>query len=149
VWLYQWAEHARAAFVAQPALLESFMHADFGLDRMVDHIDAALGVLMRQGFTAPQAQDAYAVATECAIGAAVADIRTRELSPPLEEAYDAVLADRDPAELPHVRAVRAAGPATARTFQEQLATVLAGVAVRRGEDWQDVVARVNAASGQP
>jgi AcrR family transcriptional regulator len=149
VWLYQWADHARSAFAAQPSLLESFMHADFGVDRMLDHLDAALGVLRKQGFTPTDAQDAYALATECAIGAAVAEIRDREMTPPVEEAYAAALADRDAADLPHLRSVLADSSSARQPFPEQLATVLAGVAVRRGEDWQDVAARVREAARHP
>lgn len=149
VWLYQWADHARRAFAAQPALLESFMHADFGVDRMLDHLDAALGVLRKQGFTPTEAKDAYFLATECAIGAAVADIRDREMLPPVEEAYAAALADRDADELPHLRSVLADSSSARQPFPEQLATVLAGVAVRRGHDWQDVAGRVRDAARQP
>lgn len=149
VWLYEWADHARSAFAAQPALLESFMHADFGVDRMLDHLDAALGVLRKQGFTPVDAKDAYFLATECAIGAAVADIRDREMSPRVEEAYTAALADRDADDLPHLRSALADSSSARQPFPEQLATVLAGVAVRRGEDWQDVAGRVREAAGHP
>jgi AcrR family transcriptional regulator len=149
VWLYQWADHARAAFAAQPALLESFMHADFGVDRMLDHLDAALGVLHKQGFTPADAKHAYDLATECAIGAAVAEIRDREMSPPVEEAYAGALAERDADAVPHLRSVLADSSSARQPFPEQLATVLAGVAVRRGEDWQDVAGRVRQAARHP
>jgi AcrR family transcriptional regulator len=144
-WLYQWADHARSSFAAQPALLEQFMHAAFGLDRMVDHLDAAIGVLVKQGFSAGEAQDAYNVVTECAVGAAVAEIRKREMAEaghPLEKDYETVLGARGADELIHLRAALAQSSQARESFEHQIATVLAGVAVRRGEAWQPVVARI-------
>ena len=61
----------------------------------------------------------------------------------------AALANRDPDELPHLRSVLADSSSTRASFPEQLATVLAGVAVRRGEDWHDVAGQVLQAGGHP
>ena len=144
-WLYQWADHARVSFAASPALLEQFLHGRFGLDRMVDSLDAAFSLLMKQGFAPREAQEAFALATGCAVGAAVAGIRERAMADaglPLDEQYEGLLANRPDADLPHLRAVLRTGVPSPQPFPEQMATVLAGIAARRGDDWRAVVALV-------
>ncbi|MBX6390079.1 MAG: TetR/AcrR family transcriptional regulator C-terminal domain-containing protein [Frankia sp.] len=146
-WLFEWADLIRRAFVASPALLAQFMQGTFGLDRMVDAVDSALGLLIRQGFEPRAAFDAYIVVTHCAMGAAVTEIRERETAAagtPASVDYYRVVGQRDQAELPHLRALLAEGPPTYPSPQEQLTTVLAGIAARRGESWPDIVALLRA-----
>ena len=81
-WLLEWARYSHDAFVAQPALLGQFLTGSLGIDRMVTHVDAVLGVLTRQGFTALEALDAYALVSQSAVGAAVAEIREAEATRP-------------------------------------------------------------------
>jgi AcrR family transcriptional regulator len=147
LWLLEWAEHARRGFVASPALLEQFMHGLFRLDRMVDALDCALSLLIEQGFSARDAYDTYYLVTQFAVGAAVTEIRNQEMSDsghPMGAEYYRILAQRDIAELSSLRSVLATGLPPSQTFPEQLQTVLAGIAVRRGESWRDVVDRISA-----
>ena len=112
-WLLEWARYSHDAFVAQPALLGQFLTGSLGIDRMVTHVDAVLGVLTRQGFTALEALDAYALVSQSAVGAAVSEIReaeaTRAGRPAVAE-YHRALSQHDPDELPHLRAL-VTGPA--------------------------------------
>jgi hypothetical protein len=48
-----------------------------------------------------------------------------------------------------LRSVLADSSSARQPFPDQLATVLAGVAVRRGEDWQDVAGWVRDAARHP
>ena len=54
-WLLEWARYSHDAFVAQPALLGQFLNGSLGVERMVTHVDAAIGVLTRQGFSVTEA----------------------------------------------------------------------------------------------
>ena len=139
---------AMRAFVAEPALLEQFMHGGFGLDRMVDHLDTVVGLLVRQGFTPREAFDAYFVITECALGFAVIGIRSRETTKagnPTHVQYYRILAQRPSPELPALRDALAGGPPPEPNFVDHASTVLAGIAARRGEGWESVVERVRSA----
>jgi len=141
LWLFEWAEHARAAFVAEPRLLEQFMYGQFGLDRMVDHIDRAIDVLVGQGFTPRAALAAYQLVTECALGAAVSQIHERETAAagrPTDVEYERLLSRRGADELPNLRAVLASGPLPVPDLREQVATLLIGIAVRRNEPWDQI-----------
>jgi hypothetical protein len=59
-----------------------------------------------------------------------------------------MVATRPPEELVGVRALLAVSPINVGTrFEDQLTTVLVGIAARRGEDWHSIMDR--AASGTP
>jgi AcrR family transcriptional regulator len=142
-WLLEWAQHARQAFVSQPELLEQFLQGTIGLKQMVDHIDTVVGVLVRQGFSPRQAMEAYLLVSHSALGAAMSEIRESEASlagRPVQAEYLQVLAQRGPDELTNLRQLLDAPPIGPPSFEDQLCTVLVGIAVRRGEPWQPVVA---------
>ena len=75
VWLYEWAEYARRAFGSDPTLLSRFIDGGIGVDRMVDHIETALALCVRNGFTEQEALDAYNLVSGLALGFAIRDIR--------------------------------------------------------------------------
>ncbi|MBL7498517.1 TetR/AcrR family transcriptional regulator C-terminal domain-containing protein [Frankia sp. CNm7] len=144
-WLLEWADVIRRALVESPALLAQFMNGGFGLDRMVETLEVVIAVLVRHGFDRREAYEAYLVVTHCAMGAAVTEIRRRETDEPnnpIALEYQRVLAQRDARELPHLRAMLAAGPPPDPAPADQLTTVLAGIAARRGDDWREVVDRL-------
>ena len=146
-WLFEWAEHSRAGFVANPELLEQFLHGSVGFDRILDRVDGAVGYLVAAGFDVTEAFDAYGLVTECALGAAVAEIRAREAEMsghPIPATVARELNERPIDELVHMRAYGGGGARPA-SFRVQLATVLAGIAVRRGDRWEPVVARIEGA----
>jgi hypothetical protein len=57
------------------------------------------------------------------------------------ERYHRLVARRPAGEVRHVRAALAAGPPLRPAFTEVATTVLAGIAVLRGEPWEAVVDR--------
>jgi AcrR family transcriptional regulator len=142
-WLFEWARYSHDAFVAQPALLGQFLNGSLGVERMVTHVDAVIGVLTRQGFTVAEAVDAFEVVSDAAVGAAVTHIRASEATragrPVLAE-YHRVLASRPPDDLPNLRRLVASAHAHTTDFTDRLVTVLVGIAVRRGEPWSGVLA---------
>ena len=107
-WLLEWATYSHDAFVAQPALLGQFLNSSLGVDRMVTHVDAVIGVLSRQGFSPAEAVDAYEIVSDCALGCAVGEIRAgpgRPRRPAVAAEYLRVLATRPDDELPNLRAL--------------------------------------------
>jgi AcrR family transcriptional regulator len=141
-WLLEWAQYSHDAFVAQPALLGQFLSGSLGVERMVAHVDAVVGVLTRQGFTPAEAVDAYDLVSECALGAAVSEIRFAEAArsgrPVLAE-YHRVLATEPPDALPHLRDLVESLAGRTGSFDDHVVTVLVGIAIRRGEDWRGVL----------
>jgi AcrR family transcriptional regulator len=141
-WLLEWARYSHDAFVAQPALLGQFLNGSLGVERMVAHVDAVVGVLTGHGFSPREAVDAYDLVSECALGAAVSEIRfataTRSGRSVLAE-YHRVLATEPSDALPHLRNVVATLDGRAGDFVDHVITVLIGIAVRRGETWQPLL----------
>jgi AcrR family transcriptional regulator len=150
-WLLECARYSHDAFVAQPALLAQFVNGSLGFDRMATHMDTVIGVLTRHGFTAPEAIDAHETVIECALGAAVTEIRTAESARagrPIIAEYHRVLAMQPPDELPNLR--RLLSTHTDRAgFTERVVTVLVGIAVRRGEPWQPILELCDAVVDAP
>jgi AcrR family transcriptional regulator len=136
-WLLEWARYQHDAFTAQPELLSQFLNGTIGVDRMVTHLDAAIGLLMRHGFTAEEALDAYNLVSACAIGIAVGEIRAAEANRagrPVIAEYHRVLSQREPDELPHLRALVGAINQVSSDFDARIRTVLLGIAVARGDE---------------
>ena len=141
-WLLEWAIYSHDAFVAQPALLGEFLNSSLGVDRMVTHVDAVIGVLSRQGFSPIEAVDAYEIVSDCALGCAVGEIRQAQAARagrPMAAEYLRILATRPDDELPHLRSLVAARNEHPADLTERVLTVLAGIAVRRGEPWEPIL----------
>jgi hypothetical protein len=97
---------------------------------------------MRQGFTARDAFEAYELVSECALGAAIHEIRTarssREGLPPDLWARSLLAQGGS---LPHLARLLEDGPWDGRVpFRRQLAMVLAGIAALRGQPWAQIQA---------
>lgn len=141
VWFYEWADYIRRAFVHDPELLKQFIDGAVGAEILADHVDAAIGLCVRQGFTERAALDAYDLVSECALGAAISEIRDRRARAddrPMEDELRLLLTRRAH-ELPHLRALLSgSGTFDMPPFRERIHTVLAGVAVRRGESWAQI-----------
>ena len=142
-WLLEWAQYMHDAFVAQPELLNQFLHRSIGVERMVVHVDAMLALLLRHGFEPNDAMDAYVLVSQCAVGAAVHDLREAEgarAGQPDVVEYHRAIAMAPPDELPSLRALAGTPRAEERpSFEDRIVTVLVGIAVRRGEPWQPIV----------
>jgi AcrR family transcriptional regulator len=147
VWLLEWALHNRDSFVAEPALLGQFLDGAIGADVIADNTDTILGLLVDQGFSVTEAQSAYQLVSACAIGSAVQAIRAQRAAAagrPAPQEYGRVLAERDPRDLPHLRALLAEAALTPLdSFESRMTTVLAGIAARRGEDWAEIATKVD------
>jgi AcrR family transcriptional regulator len=142
VWLYEWAAYNRDVFQAQPGLLAQYLEGAIPAEAIAGNVDTILGVLVRQGFSILEANEAYELVTSCALGTAVATIREREAAlagRSIATVVQDVLAEAEPGALPHLRALLAEATEHGRQpFPTRIATVLYGIALRRGEDWRAV-----------
>jgi AcrR family transcriptional regulator len=150
VWLLEWATYNRDVFLARRGLLAQYMEGAISAEVIATRVDVILGVLVRHGFTIAEANAAYELVSHCALGAAVATIREREAAGAgldVVATYRDILGSRGRDELPYLRALmRESRSGVRRSFAEQVATVLIGVAIRRGDDWREVEAIVTAAT---
>jgi AcrR family transcriptional regulator len=137
LWLLEWAIHNRDSFVAEPGLLNQYLEGAISADAIAENVNAILGLLVRQGFTIREAQQAYELVSSCAIGSAVQVIREQRASASGRSALiqqQEVLRHRDPAELPYLRLLLSDavdGPPS--SFWSRVTTILVGIAARRGE----------------
>jgi hypothetical protein len=97
-----------------------------------------------QGFTEREAMNAYQLVTACALGSAVhaiRELRAAEAGRPEQLGLEQVLTTQD---LPHLRSLLAEiGVQPLDSFEARITTVLAGIAARRGDDWQDIATKVD------
>ena len=145
VWLYESAVYNRRAFIAEPGLLKQLIEGALAADRTGVNVDAALGTLVRQGFSMHEARVAYMLVSEFAIGAAIAvirELRAGEQGRPIAAVYERLLAERGANELPYLRDVVNEPTDNDRAFHEGLSTVLRGIAAARNEKWARIAARL-------
>ena len=142
VWFHEWADYTRRAFVGDPELLKHFIDGAVGADVMAPAVDSAIGLCMRQGFTARQALEAYDLVSECALGSAIGVIRAernRREGTPFDLEVRSLIARG--AQLPHLSRLIEGGPLPGSVpFERQIRTVLAGIAALRGESWPEIQA---------
>ena len=143
LWLLEWARYNRDAFLAQPGLLAQYLEGAISAESIAGNVDVILGNLVRQGFSITEANAAYDLVTSCAIGTAVGVIREREATKNGRSAlaeHERVLTNSGDDELPYLRQLLAAFQDGARpSFRDRITTVLMGIAIRHGEDWESVV----------
>lgn len=151
VWLDEWAVYNRDVFLARPGLLARYLEGAISAEAIAGSIDTIIGRLVEQGFDVLAANEAYELVTSCALGTAVAALRQQEAAEAgraMPAQFRDVLAAAEPGALPHLRALLAAAAGHDRpSFPDRIATVICGVAVRRGADVDDVLARLAAAHG--
>jgi AcrR family transcriptional regulator len=140
-WLYEWACYNRDAFTREPALLGQYVDGAITSASMVDNLELALRVLVRQGFTVEEAATAYEQVTALAIGVAVGALRQRQAGDPGSPLDDL---DGLSADHPHLAQLVAARAASAPvSFRDRVITLLRGIAVERADDPAEVVARLD------
>jgi AcrR family transcriptional regulator len=143
VWLYEWAEYNRDIFLAQPGLLARYVEGAIPAEAIAGNVDVILGVLVAQGFTILEANEAYELVTSCALGTAIGTLRERESAEagvPVAARLQDVLDAHGPDDLPHLRHLIADVAKRGRPpFPDRIATVVCGIAARRGEDAAAVV----------
>jgi AcrR family transcriptional regulator len=149
-WLREWARHVYSSFVEEPEVLSQFLSGALRWESMVTVIDSVIQVLGRAGFDPIAAMEAFDTVAFYAVGAAAHEMRRRgaaaEGRSTMVELHRMV-ATRPPEELAGVRALLAVPPSIATNFEDQLTTVLVGIAARRPEDWRPIADR--AVSGAP
>jgi len=140
-WLYEWAAYNRDAFVSEPALLGQYLDGAITSESIARRVEGVLDLLVRQGFSIIEASTAYDLVSSLGLGMAVTTLRARRDA-------DAGLTFRGGAatgpvadDLPRVRELAAAVETEGDDdrFRSHVTTVLAGLAARRGDDWQAVV----------
>jgi AcrR family transcriptional regulator len=138
-WLLEWSRVSYLAFLSQPELLIQSMRGSFTVDRMVTHVDAVVGFLIARGFSPIEARDAYTIVSRCAIGAAISELRQSESGRGLLADYHRVLSARNPDELLNLRKLVSDMHDDGPTLEEQICTVLIGIAARRAEPWEPIL----------
>jgi len=153
VWLYEWAEYNRDVFLAQPGLLAQYLDGAISPEAIAERVEVILEVLMRQGFTALEANGAYELITSCALGTAVSMIRehtSAEAGRPTLGGLQQLLAQREPDALPHLRQLVADVTAHGREpFHSRIVVVLSGIASRKGLDWRSIESLVDEVATLP
>jgi AcrR family transcriptional regulator len=132
-WLREWARHVYGSYVEEPEIMVQFMNGSLRWDAMADVVDSVIRVLGRAGFNPTEALGAFDTVAQCAVGAAVQEIRRRgaanEGRSLLAELHRTVAA-RPPDELVGLRALLELPPLRmAPDFEDHLTTVLVGIAV--------------------
>jgi AcrR family transcriptional regulator len=141
-WLREWGRYSRTAFVDEPEVFGQFLRGGIGLDLTLEVIDSVIQVLSRQGFTPAQAMAAWDAVGRLAVGSAAEQLRWQAAAdsghPQLQEVHR-FLAERGEEVLPGVRAVvDASVPGPEDRFEDELTSLLVGIAVRRGEPWEPI-----------
>jgi AcrR family transcriptional regulator len=143
VWLRQWGRYSRSAMVEEPQVFEQFLAGAVSWERVVEVADHVIGVLTGQGFTALEALAAWDAVGRLALGAAAEALRFAESSrsgrPPVAE-WHRILDAAPPDQLRGARAVLASRDWDVEAaFEDELTTLLVGIAARRGEPWEPLV----------
>jgi AcrR family transcriptional regulator len=143
-WLREWGRYSRNAFVEQPAVFEQFLAGAVAAERVVEVSDSVIQVLTRQGFTPREALAAWDAVGRLALGAAAESVRQSAAARSgrsLAAEWQRVLGMLPPDALPGARAISSEALWDLEAaFEEELTTLLIGVAVRRGEPWEPVAA---------
>lgn len=151
LWLWEWARHNHDAFLAQPGLLAQSLDGGISARGIAAHLDAALVVLQRQGFEPEDAVAASELVSACVTGSVlrtVRDAKAAEHGSPIDDEVRRVVDEQGPDKLVALRTLLDHGGAVrSDAFHVQVATVLAGIAVTRGEDWQAVLTMIGDEAG--
>lgn len=146
LWLREWGRYNRNVFLAERELLSQYLEGAIGAEVIAENTDTILANLVDQGFDPGEALTAYHLVTSCAIGSAVSAIREREATAkgrPTADEYRRIVAERSPDDLPHLRRLIDLDVEVVRQpFDEEITTVLVGIAVRRGESWEPIARRL-------
>ena len=150
-WLREWGRYSRNAFIEEPEVLGQFLSGAVSWERVVEVMDSVIGVLTQQEFTPTSALAAFDAVGSCAVGSAVAAIRHRsavESGHPPKAEWHRVLGQRPLDELTGARSVvDDLRENLEAEFEDELTTLLVGIAARRGESWGAIVS--HGATSQP
>jgi AcrR family transcriptional regulator len=142
VWLLEWGMYNREAFLADSGLLTQYVCGGITGEIMATNIDLALGALVRQGFSAVDAMEAYELVSSTAIGQAVKGLREREAGSDRTN-FGRVLEGRPADALPQLRRLLDESEPDEQTSAfTKLETVIVGIALRRGDNWRRVASEL-------
>jgi hypothetical protein len=146
LWLHEWAVYDHRSFVSDPGLLAQYLDGGISTATIVENEDQVLAVLVRQGFTAREAMGAFQLVMTVALGWALHEVReqrARAAGRPALDDLSGILAGRDGSELVHLRRLVAEGGRPLLPgIGEMLDDVLTGLALRRGDDVDEMRAAV-------
>lgn len=151
-WLREWGRYSRNAFVEEPEVLGQYLSGAVSWEQVVEVVDSVIQVLTPQGFTPESALAAWDAIGGCAIGSAVVAIRyqsgVKSGHPPMAE-WHRILAQRPADELMGARSVMTSlGADLEANFEEEMTTLLVGIAARQGEPWEFIVAHGTSPKGR-
>lgn len=154
-WLREWARYSRSSLMGDTELFSQYLNGAIDTDRMVEVLSGVVDVLTRRGFSAQQALSAWETVGTCAVGSAVEALRQRAANglgrPGPVGIRDAVSrsARRRTRPPSHSQGRSDESPGAnddlgeleelEERFEQELTIVLVGLAVRRGDDWRQVV----------
>jgi AcrR family transcriptional regulator len=140
-WLREWARYSHQSLAGEPEVFRQYLEGAVATERVVEVADSVIRVLARHGFTPSEAVAAWAAVGTLAVGAAAKSLRqaaaTASGRPAVAE-WHRILAARPEDELPGARRVTAdvLAHGGSAAFEDELTTLLIGIAVRRGEPWE-------------
>jgi AcrR family transcriptional regulator len=141
-WLLDWAHYNRAVFTAQPGLLGQYLEGAIPLEAVVRDLDTILSVLVREGFTVTEANEAYGLVSSCALGTMLSakweDASTRGTGG-VVATYRRIVDAAPKRKLKFVRKLLYTKGARRPDFDERIETVLRGIAAQHGLRWKRVV----------
>lgn len=141
-WLADWARYVRSSLSSEPELLAQYVSGAIRVDQMNTTLERVVDVLHREGFDTDEALGAFDAISYYAVGAAAREVRERAAVVHgrgfVEDLARSVGDDTE--EYPWLVDYLATRPVLDldRVFEEELTTVLAGIAARRGESWAEV-----------
>lgn len=144
-WLREWARYSRQAFVDEPEVFTQYLQGAVSVERTAEVVDSVVRVLGTHGFDPAAALAAWEAVGDLAVGSAVAHLRAQAgagRGHPQAVELERILAELPPDTLPGMRAaLGASATGLEDLFEEELTALLVGIAVRRGEPWQRLLAR--------
>jgi AcrR family transcriptional regulator len=141
--LVGYAESLYSSLAGNAQLIITHMEAGIGTEVEVEFLDSFIAALTRRGFTPREALDLFHAVGWLVMGAAVARTYVNSLQASglsLERSLRQTLGQREPGELPALRAVaQAYGDAEARTdWRSALQHLVRSIALARGEPVPDI-----------
>ena len=143
-WLLDWANYNLAVFTADPGLLGQYLEGAIGPEFVVPNLDAIMAVLVREGFTVPEAHLAYMTVSSCVLGIVVGErweaAVTGDGDDDVGSAMAGVLSQAPKRQYGYVRRLlRSKAPSRAERFERRMEIVLRGIAAETGRRWRPVV----------
>jgi len=141
-WLLEWANYNRDVFTSRPGLLAQYMEGAIPLEATLRNLEVILSVLVREGFTVAEANEAYSLVSSCALGMVL--VAQRQQGPP-DQAEQFVktlrgVVDAAPKrDYTLVRKLLYRTRVRPPTFDEHIETVLRGIAAQHKRRWKRVV----------